>query len=85
MKVYIVFQISDIADILKVYDIEAAYSIIQAVPADIQAVLADLNIDFNRRDRREVNTLESYADSDESKNQQMEAVWRKKREVRKPT
>ena len=78
MKVYIVFQISDIADILKVYDIEAAYSI-------IQAVLADLNIDFNRRDRREVNTLESYADSDESKNQQMEAVWRKKREVRKPT
>ena len=78
MKVYIVFQISDIADILKVYDIEAAYSI-------IQAVLVDPNIDFNRRDRREVNTLESYADSDESKNQQMEAVWRKKREVRKPT
>ena len=78
MKVHIVFQIPDITDILKVNDIEAVYSI-------IQAVLADRNIDFNRRDRREVNTLDSDADSDKSKNQQMKAVWRKKRGVRKPT
>ena len=79
MKVHIVFQIPDITDILKVNDIEAVYSIIQAVLAD------HLNIDFNRRDRREVNTLDSDADSEKSKNQQMKAVWRKKREVRKPT
>ena len=78
MKVHIVFQLPDITDILKVNDIEAVYSI-------IQTVLANLNIDFNRRDRREVNTLDSDADSDKSKNQQMKAVWRKKREVRKPT